>query len=396
MNTEVRRQALLKKIPDKSIVIFHAGKLVQQGEDGNYPFYVDRCFFYFTNISQENSLLILVKNNGIHEYLYINAFDEKKEKWFGHNLTIDEAKALSNINEIKTLDYFNNDLKTLLQSVEHVYLNFKSDNSFFDEFKVHFPKLIINNIYQETVNLRLIKNDDEVNAIKQAIAITHLGFKKIAKELKTAKYEYEVYNAFNHEILNHGTHEIGFPSIICSGIHACCLHYPTPYDKLPSNGLILCDVGAAYNHYCADVTRTFPVNGKFTDLQKTIYQIVLSTNKKIIEMVRPNVTITELQNLTKDLLAEGCLKANLIKNKDEITNYYMHGVAHHLGLDVHDVGGRDSKLEPGMVITIEPGLYFPDQAIGIRIEDDVLVTKDGYELLSKDIVKEINDIEKLF
>ncbi|MCQ2787333.1 MAG: M24 family metallopeptidase, partial [Bacilli bacterium] len=236
----------------------------------------------------------------------------------------------------------------------------------------------------------------EVNDIKEAIKVTHLGLKRIVKELKTANNEMEIYNAFNHEILNHGTHEIGFPSIIATGVHTCCLHYPTPTDKIDRSSLILCDVGAAYNHYSSDVTRTYPISGKFNDLQKKIYSIVLLANKTIIDAIRPGIMLKDLQELTKKTLIKGCLDAGLVKEANELEKYYFHNVSHHLGLDTHDASDKEKPLAPGMVITVEPGLYFKEHKIGVRIEDDVLVTKDGHEVLSKEIAKEIEDIEKLF
>ena len=396
MNNLKRRNELLKLLPEKSLVIILAGKEINQSEDANFPFYINRNFFYLTNISQANSVLLLIKNNSNQAYLYIDEYSEKNEKWYGKKITPEEAKGLSEINEIRFTKDLNNDLKEILKNIEHVYLDFKVDNTFFNQFKTIYPNLKVNNVYPMLVDLRMVKDESEINNIKEAIKITHLGLKRVINELKTAKNEMEVYNAFNHEILNHGTHEIGFSSIIATGVHTCCLHYPTPTDQIAQDALILCDVGAAYNHYSSDITRTYPISGKFNDLQRKIYEIVLATNKKVIEAIRPNVTIKELQELTKATLADGLLKVNLIKDAKELENYYFHGVSHHLGLDTHDVSVKDVPLKEGMVITVEPGLYFKELKTGVRIEDDVLVTKDGHEVLSKDIKKEINDIEQLF
>lgn len=396
MSVKTRRSNLLKSLPEKSLLILTAGKEINQSEDSNFPFFVNRNFFYLTNVSQPNSILVITKTNEIKEYLFIDEYDEKKEKWFGKKLTQDEAKQLSEISEIHSLANLNNELKEMLKTVDHVYLDFKVDNTYFNEVKKSFPNLKINNVYPSIVNLRMIKDESEINNIKEAIKITHLGLKRIIKELKTAQNESEIFNAFNHEILNHGTHEIGFPSIIATGVHTCCLHYPTPVDQIDHSGLILCDVGAAYNHYSSDVTRTYPINGKFNDLQKKIYEIVLLTNKTIIDAIRPGILIKDLQELTKKTLIKGCTDAGLMKEAAELEKYYFHGVSHHLGLDTHDASDKDKPLAPGMIITVEPGLYFKEHKIGVRIEDDVLVTKDGHVVLSKEIEKEINDIEKLF
>lgn len=396
MSVKLRRNNLLQSLPEKSLLILTAGKEITQSEDSKFPFYVNRNFFYLTNISQANSILVISKTDSIKEYLYIDDYDENKEKWFGKKLTHDEAKQLSEIDEIRSLSNLNNELKEILKTISHVYLDFKTDNTYFNDVKKSFPNLMINNVYPNIVNLRMIKDESEINNIKEAARITHLGLQRAIKELKTANNEMQIYNAFNHEILNHGTHEIGFPSIIATGVHTCCLHYPTPTDQIDRSSLILCDVGAAYNHYSSDVTRTYPISGKFNDLQKKIYSIVLLANKTIINAIRPGIMLKDLQELTKKTLIQGCLDAGLFKETNELEKYYFHNVSHHLGLDTHDASDKEKPLAPGMVITVEPGLYFKEHKIGVRIEDDVLVTKDGHEVLTKEIAKEIIDIEKLF
>lgn len=396
MSIKDRRNNLLKSLPEKSLLILSAGKEITQSEDSNFPFYVNRNFFYLTNISQANSILVIAKTNEVKEYLFIDEYDEKKEKWFGKKLTHEEAKELSKIDEVHSLTNFSNEIREIIKTVSNVYLDFKVDNTYLNEVRKSFPNLKINNVYPLIVDLRMIKDESEINDIKEAIKITHLGLNRIIKELKTANNEMEIYNAFNHEILNHGTHEIGFPSIIATGVHTCCLHYPTPTDNIDRNSLILCDVGAAYNHYSSDVTRTYPISGKFNDLQKKIYQIVLNTNKQVIETIKPGVTLKDLQEVAKKTLIAGCLEAGLVAKAEELEKYYFHNVSHHLGLDTHDASNKDKPLAPGMIITVEPGLYFKEHKIGVRIEDDVLVTSNGHEVLSKDIAKNIEDIEKLF
>lgn len=396
MSIKDRRNNLLKSLPEKSLLILSAGKEITQSEDSNFPFYVNRNFFYLTNISQANSILVIAKTNEVKEYLFIDEYDEKKEKWFGKKLTHEEAKELSKIDEVHSLTNFSNEIREIIKTVSNVYLDFKVDNTYLNEVRKSFPNLKINNVYPLIVDLRMIKDESEINDIKEAIKITHLGLNRIIKELKTANNEMEIYNAFNHEILNHGTHEIGFPSIIATGVHTCCLHYPTPTDNIDRNSLILCDVGAAYNHYSSDVTRTYPISGKFNDLQKKIYQIVLKTNEQVIETIKPGVTLKDLQEVAKKTLIAGCLEAGLVAKAEELEKYYFHNVSHHLGLDTHDASNKDKPLAPGMIITVEPGLYFKEHKIGVRIEDDVLVTSNGHEVLSKDIAKNIEDIEKLF
>jgi len=188
--------------------------------------------------------------------------------------------------------------------------------------------------------------------------------------------------------------ERAFHTIAASGVNATVLHYDTNNSQTKYGDLILFDLGCAWNHYAADISRTFPVNGKFTERQKEVYSAVLDVEKRVIETIKPGVKMSELNKLAKDMLADKCRQLGLIgDNDDDVLNYYYHSIGHALGLDTHDVGGREFVLEPGMVITIEPGLYIEAELMGIRIEDNILVTEGGYENLSAAIIKEVDDIE---
>lgn len=397
-----RRNKLLEKIPCRSLIFIFSGSLKKQSENSDYPFFVNRNFYYLSNLSQENSIIILCKdkNNKVNEYLFIDGKDEKMDKYFGEKISINEAKKITNIDNVFFNSEFNLKVKSILSffSVKNIYIDLHNlfenkVSSFLNENN----NLNIVDIYPLICDLRVIKDKNEINNIEQAIKITKLGLEVIIEKLKKhLDNEIEIYNAFNEKILNLGTHEIAFPSIIASGKNACCLHYSKPFDKIDKNSLILCDVGASYEHYCADVTRVFPVNGKFSQYQKKIYQIVLNCNKKIISVIKPGKTMFEIQELTKKFLAEQCLKEKIITKLSDIKKYYFHNISHHLGLDVHDVGDIDKKFEPGMIVTVEPGLYIQEKKIGIRIEDDVLITKNGCKCLTKFIPKEIKDVEQKF
>lgn len=205
--------------------------------------------------------------------------------------------------------------------------------------------------------------------------------------------EYEIEAYFNFELNKRGIKEFAFDTIAASGKNATVLHYSSNNTKTQDNELMLLDLGAQYQLYNADISRTFPLNGKFTERQKQVYNIVLKANEEVMKAVKPGVTLMELQNLCKSILAEGCKSIGLIKEDSELSKYYFHGVSHPLGLDTHDVGSRGMKLEAGMIITDEPGLYIEEEGIGIRIEDDILVTENGYENLSQSIIKSVEDIE---
>lgn len=399
---KLRRSKLLEKIPCQSLIFIFSGSLKKQSEDSDYPFFVNRNFYYLSNLSQENLIIILCKdkNDNANEYLFIDDKDEKRDKYFGEKISINEAKRITSIDNVFFNSEFSLKIKNILSvfSIKNIYIDFHNlfENKVFS-FLNENNNLNIIDIYPLIRDLRVIKDKNEINNIEKAIKITKLGLEVIIEKLKKhLNNEIEIYNAFNEKILNFGTHEIAFPSIIASGKNACCLHYPKPFDKIDKNSLILCDVGASYEHYCADVTRVFPVSGKFSQYQKLIYQIVLNCNKKIINIIKPGKTLLEIQELAKKNLAEQCLEKKIIKKISDIKKYYFHNVSHHLGLDVHDICDINRKFEPGMVITVEPGLYIKEKKIGIRIEDDVLITKNGCKCLTSFIPKEIKDIEKIF
>ncbi len=210
---------------------------------------------------------------------------------------------------------------------------------------------------------------------------------------KPGMMEYEIEANFDYVLKCNGVTDYAFHTIAASGVNATVLHYSQNNTKTQEGDLILFDLGAQWNYYNADITRTFPLNGKFTERQKEIYNIVLKAMEDTMAVIRPGVPFSKLNETTRASLAEGLKGIGLIKEDSELSRYYFHGVSHYLGLDTHDVGSGEMELKPGMVLTVEPGLYIEEEKIGIRIEDDVLVTDSGYENLSKDIIKTIEDIE---
>jgi len=391
MYFNTRIENIIKNIDDNSMIILHSGLEIVKSEDIFYEFITNRNFFYLTNIRQKNTFLILLKisDDNYYKFISIDKIDESKVKWFGKMLTEDDIVTNTHFSneEILTNDILELKLKELTTKykINKLYLDFKNNNVTKElAKKLNFKEDNIEDIYDKIIKLRAIKDIFEVDNIRKAIEITKKGIEKIEKIKDYMNYEYEIYNSFNHEILNYGTHEIGFDTIIASGINSCRLHYPTPYSKIEKNSVLLCDVGARYNNYSADITRTFIIGDRFNDLQYTIYNIVLECNKEVIRNIKPGININYLQELTINFLADNCLKEGLIKDRDEIDNYYFHCVSHHLGLDTHDPISREYKLKPGNVITVEPGLYFEQYKIGVRIEDDILVTENtSINLLKK-------------
>src|SRR6056297_2856714 len=398
-----RRDKITKSLKEKSMLIVFSGKPPRKSEDNFYKFDSNRNFFYLTGINREK--FIYVYNNIVEnkELLFIQKPNEKMEKWIGRFLKEDEAKKISNIEDVKYTEDFNDYLlKTLKENnIENIYFDIKNwdiDEPLFQSQKISkvlvekYPYIKINNINKKIEKLRLIKDEKEIELTQKAIDITNEAIKNMMKKSSSGMYEYEIVANYNY-ILNKKEVTTSFDTIAASGKNSIILHYVNNNIKTQDNDLILCDLGVKYKEYNSDITRTFPVNGKFTKRQKEVYEVVLATNKKIINSSKPGKTLTELNDIAKQELYKGCKKLGLIKNEEELQKYYYHSVSHFLGLDVHDVGGKDTVLKEGMLITVEPGLYIEEEKIGIRIEDNILITQKGAQNMSKDIIKEVKDIE---
>lgn len=407
-----RRSNVLDKLEEGSLAILFAGAGRKRSADENYDFVVNRNFYYLTGIEQENSILLLVKTEGeTSSYLFIDEKDEKVEKWTGIRMSASVAREISGIDNVYLTNSFEGKLSAALKGemthfgeIHKIYLDLekelkigecKSTNEYKKELNEQYPNIEIADIHDIVMSLRMIKSPAEVDMIKDAIRTTDVALKNVLSKLKEARYEYNLRNIFEFAVREDLNADFAFHSIVAGGKNATILHYPSAQDVLRQGDLVLLDVGAAKGNYCADISRTYPLNGKFSDLQKKIYSIVLECNKQTSKFIRPGLTLKEIQQFASDFLAEECVEQGLISSKEEISKVYYHNVSHHLGLDTHDGTDRESKLLPGMVITCEPGLYFKEYGIGVRIEDDVLVTENGSEVLSKDVMKEIDEIEKI-
>lgn len=399
-----RRNRIFNSMDKDSIAILFAGKGKKvSGDEFNYE--VNRNFYYLTGIDQENSVLVLIKNDvGNSTYLFIDEKDEKIEKWIGYKLTIEEAKQISGVENICLRSTFDGKMVSVADHNKDLlkfYLDLEPELKIADQQSTIQYKKELETVYQVPVEdigakiyeLRMIKSPAEVELIKEAINTTALGLSHVLLELKAGKYEYNMRNVFEHTIADDGNSKLAFNSIVAGGKNAIVLHYPSAKDKLMEGELVLLDVGAAHEYYCGDISRTYPISGRFSDIQRTIYNIVLECNIQTAKFMRPGITLKEANEFAKNFLANECFEKGLIHSKDEIGNVYYHSVSHHLGLDTHDGTDRVSKLVPGNVVTCEPGLYFKDLKIGVRIEDDILITEEGSEVLSSGIIKDIKDIE---
>jgi Xaa-Pro aminopeptidase len=266
---------------------------------------------------------------------------------------------------------------------------------FKDSIQNRYDNIVIFNAYNLLVDLRMIKSYEEINRIEQAIMYTKSGIDSVMQEIKPDMFEYELLAEFEYTLRKKYNTKVSFDTIAASGRNAAILHYPTPNDVLKDGDLMLFDLGAQCSNYCADVSRTFPINGKYSDFQLKLYNEVLKANEIVIMSVVPGVTITELQQIAIRSLSKSLMDLGLIQKEEDYIKYYFHNVSHHLGLDTHDPSFRDRPLEPGNIITVEPGLYIKELGIGIRIEDDILVTKTGNMNLTISIPKNAAEIERL-
>ena len=238
------------------------------------------------------------------------------------------------------------------------------------------------------------KDEDEIALTKEAIKLTDTALKNVLANLKPGMFEYEAQADFEYSIRRNGAEWTAFPTIAGSGMNGTMLHYETNQDMMEDGSLLLMDLGARVRGYNSDITRTYPVNGKYTERQRQVYDIVLEANRTVLKEAKPGMTTVDLNNICKKVLAAGCIRLGLIEKEEEISRYYMHGVSHHLGIDVHDVTvDFNKKLRPGAIISDEPGLYIDEWEIGIRIEDDLLITEDGAVCLSEEIMRDADEIE---
>ena len=413
LELENRRKKLFNLMKDNSVAILFSGVSKIASEDEYLPFSVNRNFFYLTNIAQEHSALILVKMLGEkREYLFIDAYNELKEKWTGKRLTQDNAIAISSIKNVFTTDNFETMLSLVLSKdknqygdIDCVYLDLTSpeqklkDNTYINDFstklRLEYSEKTIVDVYPLLRELRMVKSSAEIDCISKAIEKTNNGISYLISKLSAGMMEHEMADLFEMYGRSHGRAPLAFSTIVAAGKNATCLHYPSQGDAIKESDLVLFDLGFSYQNYSADISRTFPVNGHFEGLQRSVYEAVLNCNKAVIKLIKPGFTIKQLQEYATEFLRKECIRLKLMGENEDIRNYYYHNVSHHLGLDTHDISDRDKPLVNGNVITVEPGLYFAKYGIGVRIEDDVLVSNDGAIVLSDSIVKEIDEIEKM-
>lgn len=404
---ELRRQQVLDQMEDGSVAVVYAGVDIHVSLDEYFPFEVNKTFFYLAGIARNQMILFLDKTDPdkTRTILFIEEADPKDEKWFGKKLTKEEAKEESGIEQVEFLESFSSVFGRLLSNcaVQKVYFDLSRENEedLPDynlvkglEFQKKYPGVLVGDLFPITAYMRMAKDSQEIEFVQKAIEITKEGLEDVLKTLKPGMKEYQVQANYEYRIRYLGASGPSFQTIAGSGYNGTMLHYETNQCECKDGDLILLDLGSKYNGYCSDITRTYPINGTYSKRQREFYEIVLKANKEVIANARPGVTTVELNDICKKVLANGLIELGVIKEEKELFKYYMHGVSHHLGLDVHDATHiQGKKLRVGAIITDEPGLYIEEENIGIRIEDDLLITEDGCQVLSQEILKEVDDIE---
>jgi Xaa-Pro aminopeptidase len=414
------RKQLAKALKSASLAVFNSNDTMPTNADGHLPFRQNNDLFYLTGVDQENSILVICPDfpdKKFREVLFVQETNEQIATWEGHKLTKEEARKLTGIETIMWSSEFNKLFRHMMTmgGVENVYLNTNEhyraeikvdtrDARFIEWCQKHYPLHRYERIAPIISRLRSIKSKIEIDLMQVACDITDAAYRRVLRFVNPGVKEYEIEAEYAHEFLRNGSRGFAYTPIIASGANSCILHY-IENDKVCKDGdILLLDVGAEYANYNADLTRSIPVNGKYTKRQKDVYNAVLRVQKAAIKMLRPGVLYFEFHKEIQKLIEKELMELKLI-SKTDIKNqnserpafqkYFMHGTSHMLGLDVHDVGNMHAKIQVGQVWTVEPGIYIKEEGIGIRIENNIVIGKDKNFDLMKNIPIEVEEIEEL-
>ncbi|MGL5384083.1 MAG: aminopeptidase P N-terminal domain-containing protein [Culicoidibacterales bacterium] len=400
------RQRYCELMPTQSVSIFFAGEAPVKSADEMYPFTPNRNFYYLTGLTAPNLVVVITKAERETVTVFIERENPEMARWIGATITAAEVQAQSGISDVRYLDeletfignYFNRQKVQSCQfdlERQSLQTSPSAAQKFAQVIQQAYPSVLIKDAQADLAQLRMVKSPAEIEKIEAAIQLTKQGILAMAQEIKPEMTENQVEAYFDFTLKQGGATDFAFPTICAGGKNATILHYNENNQVLNDGELVLFDLGAQIDYYNADISRTFPINGTFSKRQRVIYEIVLKAMVAVEQAVRPGITLSELNQIASDQLAEGCLAIGLITEKSQISQYYIHSIGHHLGLDTHDVSNYKQALTAGMVITNEPGLYIPEEGIGIRLEDDLLVTATGCRNLSATIPVTIEEIEAL-
>ena len=389
----------------KGIAVIRSSE--ERSIEGDYPqdsdYREDNDFFYLTGIESGGSYLVLIANDTTPDQaiLYIPPRNPGSERWTGVRLDNDSAKALTGVDEVHSAD----SAQTLIRRAVNraramggaLYIK-RGEKQGEDEF---FRGLVfggfgaaitVKDFSPEIAALRLVKDAEEIRRMRATINATLEGQRDAARSMVPGMWEYQLEAIIEAAFHRNGAERVGFPSIVGSGPNSVTLHYDKSRRQMQSGDLVVVDIGAEWGYYSADVTRTYPVNGKWTSRQRAVYDLVRATQQAAIDSVRPGMTIGRLNEISRTYMKE---HSGQVCGGEDCNKYYIHGLSHWLGMDVHDVGAYNAPFVPGMILTVEPGIYLPDENLGVRIEDDVLVTATGNEVLSAGATRDPVEIERM-
>jgi Xaa-Pro aminopeptidase len=433
-----RRQALREKLPPNSVAVFFANAVRNRSNDVDYAYHQDPNFYYLTGYKEPDAVLLIFKdkqtaNNGTQydEIIFVQPRNANAEMWNGRRLGDEGVKSKLGLNQAFNNTEFKKYNLDFTKFSSILFTEFQNDvrdeptdsADLYDiikqfKVKVNYPaeQGTLNVARESTKNnlntrelsilmgaLRGVKTKEELALVRKAVSISGMAQREVMKAIKPGMSEREIQGIHEYVFKKYEAEDIGYPSIVGAGHNGCILHYVENYKpEISSTELILMDLGAEFHGYTADVTRTIPISGKFSPEQKQIYELVLKAQEEAMKACKPGITISELSLITQRVINRGLTELGILKNETEKHLYYPHGCCHHIGLDVHDPIPK-GQLQENMIITIEPGIYIPENAncdkrwwgIAVRIEDDYLVTKDGYELLSGSAPRKIEEIESL-
>jgi Xaa-Pro aminopeptidase len=412
------RQKLVKLLADNSIAIINSNDEMPRNGDQYHPFRQQSDLFYLTGIDQEKTVLVLCPQHPDPKYrevLFILKADVTLEIWHGHKLTQAEAKNISGVRTVCWLDEMDALLREMMLRFDYVYINQNEylkftpevesrDTRFLKTKKELYPLHNYQRLAPLLTKLRLNKEPEELQLLKKACRITDDAFRRVLAITKPGMKEYEIEAELTSEFIRQGANGHAYAPIVAAGANACALHYIANDETLKDGDLLLMDFGAEYGNYAADCSRTFPVNGKFSERQRALYEATLRIFYFARDLMLPGTTIAEIHSKVCRRWEEEHIRLGLYSKEDlekqEANNplyfkYYMHGTSHFIGLDVHDVGDKQTVLEPGMVLSCEPGIYIAEEGIGIRIENDILITEGKPVDLMDGIPVEPDEIESI-
>lgn len=421
LNPEIfvqNRQRFVRQMQKNSIAIFVSNDEVPSNGDAIYAFKQNSDLFWLSGVTQEDSMVILFPDNPDPKYrevLVLVRPNELKEKWDGKRLRVKEAQETSGIKTIVWLDSIDGLLQPWIHLADNIYLDSNEndrkaslvrsrDYRFIDEMKSRYPLHNYLRAAKIMKELRAIKTPLEVEVLQKAIDITDSTFRRLLKFIKPGVMEYEIEAEIFHSFLSQRATGPAYGSIIASGDRARTLHYVSNSEECKDGEMLLMDFGAEYGGYCADLTRTVPVNGKFTRRQKTVYNACLAIHNYCKSILKPGITIVDYtdkvgEEATQQFLKIGLIRKSDVKNEDPenraYRKYLYHGISHHLGVDVHDLGTKTDPIKAGMLFTIEPGIYIEEEQMGVRIENNFWITRNGNVDLMKNIPITVEEIEAL-